>query len=554
MFNFTRKPIVSSDAYRTFVSFMFSAAITSWGATLLGLNPIMEKDLSHSWYFWHEPMYIWVTGFLYGAVLICIFWIYIEKLSTKLLPGTLGILGLDLVALSLMAGGAVTWHLPFPFIPLVACTIVLLGCRFWIAYRLETKAFNTRDPFFRDATLVYGLLLFALVCVGFGAEVLGQGLRSQMAESFIYEFVMLAMVAGIVITFRSSLKHIGPGITPPIPPVPPNDKLCPSLCPAYGVVPEERLIDVSSRVFRGEQLFRELLSDSLSRDSASLRFHLSRVHTYRDVETQAFIMAHHALNNREIEIRALWVYLAHWFDDMIDHYYAEAIAQSRFITDPHFDISTALRELDVRLESLWQNAIKYTTYNVAYCNESLLHIGMRRLILGGPMFSDSCAGRRADFFRTHRMIVVNHLDKNLSYGSFSLVNKMSDDYLACTAKVVVELWDSFDRNADFDLSMVMNLFYAPGLYYHDSTAEREFDEISEQSEFKDNVVAQQLDEVMEFIIGLPNKALTQSLRPVLLFVKSFEPVLKKEDLWGRYRNFLAHESIRSALPDQRRAS
>lgn len=73
-------PIISREAYRIFVCFIFGAGMTFWGKTLIKSEPqnIFNEDLR-----------IIISGFLYGAVLVCIFWTYLEILTNRFVPNSL---------------------------------------------------------------------------------------------------------------------------------------------------------------------------------------------------------------------------------------------------------------------------------------------------------------------------------------------------------------------------------------------------------------------------------------------------------------------------------
>ncbi len=120
--------------------------MTEWGATFLGVNPI-QKNSKFIWAYNFQigtessEVYLIVGGFLYGCVLVCLYWIYIEKLTTTLIPEDLFVLFVDLVALSFMAGAAAAWPEPKLFVVLAISTMILLMVRFVIASRHEEPIF-----------------------------------------------------------------------------------------------------------------------------------------------------------------------------------------------------------------------------------------------------------------------------------------------------------------------------------------------------------------------------------------------------------------------------
>lgn len=231
-----------------------------------------------------------------------------------------------------------------------------------------------------------------------------------------------------------------------------------------------------------------------------------------------------------------------------DDYYAEAIANMQL--DSNFDIAVVLDQLDSKLKTIWEHAVNYTKQTKCWRHEQLLQSGMRRLILGGPIFSNRCSNRHPEFIEKHRELIMENLNEN--YGIRYLIedaekSSVTNRYLAYTTKVVVEIWDSFSHNADFNLSMIMNLFYAPGLFYHDFEPECVQDQISTSSEEKMDVVTKIIDAVIECIKRLPEEKLKLAIRPVPMFIKSFEPILRKVNLLSKYEEFLRTKEIKTAL-------
>jgi hypothetical protein len=127
---YPRNPIITPEAYRTFVSFMFSAAMVAWGATLLGLTPFTSSGAAVLVFPTDEHL---LGAVLYGCVLICFYWLYTQKLATSYLPNNMFLLLLDFVALSFMTGAATTWREKAAFVVLAICTLLLLSVRFGFA-------------------------------------------------------------------------------------------------------------------------------------------------------------------------------------------------------------------------------------------------------------------------------------------------------------------------------------------------------------------------------------------------------------------------------------
>ena len=540
-----RYPVVTREAYRAFVSFMFAAAMLAWGATLLGLT-LLGQPVSIQAVPIQLPNAIQlISGILYGGVLICFYWLYSEILATQYPPTNLLLLLLDFIVLSFMTGTAASWRDAFNFNVLAFVTLALLAIRFAIAARFEwwpprapRKRF--REMMFTHIFSVYVAYFIVLVIFLIG-RLSGQqdvtisvGLANVMKSNGLLFGLWFGMAMGIGVTGAHSMRHIPVrSLSQPVQPTLEFNNRS-TLVPAYGVIPERQLPIVVKHVFRGEERFRQFLRSVDSRWVSPLDFHESSVHTYRDVETQAFIMAHHAVDPDEIELRSMWVYLAHWFDDQFDDAYAADLTSSR--VSEEVDIKDILIGLDPRLGRLWDEAVKYTRKRYPSWNDSLFELGMRRLILSGPMFSPKCSRQHDAIGHAHRELVFKRL--NDDYGVKELVRDVPNLFLAYTSKVVVEMWDSFDPELDFNLSMLMNLFYAPGLFYHDAEIEHMRDEIT-FSKTRDNpdVFRDIIGKVFDTIRRLPIHKQELATKPVRMFVLSFDQILDQQGLRDIYQEW-----------------
>lgn len=385
--------------------------------------------------------------------------------------------------------------------------------------------------------LLYFLFGIGLSLLLLGAHLFGGGIKpTGDFYNTLYTVVQIGMVLGILLTGFHAWFY---GPSPTISPRPPIPSLTsdtytpirpPKLTPCYQIIPPDRLPIVADAVLKGEVRYRELLR--LSSGQGALAAHLSSVHSYRDVETQAFIMAHHADEPGkdrvlEMTLRSMWVYLSHWFDDIFDYYRPEQLAGMDL--GDNFSIVDTLEKLDPRCKDLWLSAIQDTTQLVGW-KPDLLELGMRRLILGGPMLSPKCNDQNARFQAAHKAFVMRTLDRWASGDNVKrlveLVEKVPDRHLAYTSKVVVEIWDSFSEPATFPMSLLMGFFYAPGLLLHDYRAELDQGEILESPEDTVSSYKSTLEAVVKIIEGLPDGETRWMLKPVPMFLDCFRRVFK----------------------------
>ena len=550
---------MSREAYRTFVSFIFAAAMVAWGATLFGLNPLaaqlvllneqtlaLEKEAATSdtepeasptsqsneeevqpnimglLFITRLPLQVRIGGILYGIVLICFYWIYVERIIPGHVQTAIWMLPIDLIALSFMAAAAVAWVDPKTFIFLAVSTLIFLTLRFGKpAWQEHKDKLPVKKRLMTHLILVY-ILSGVLVCVMLlGAKWLSNGvLFSEDHYEKLYSMVLVGIAVGILVTIGHA--WFNPTLMPVLFPQASDVKIRQArLTPCYDSI--ERLPEVAEAVLLGETRYRELLRGC---EGSPLAFHLSRVHSYRDVETQAFIMAHHSYDGgnraKEISLRSMWVYLAHWFDDIFDFYYVEKLAS--LLNKDNLSIGVILDRLDPRFKLIWDSAVADTAQLPGW-QSAPLELGMRRLMLGGPMLSPKCANANAHFQKKHKELIKAELQRSDPYNVMKFVSGVTDRQLTFTSKVVVEIWDSFCPAATFPLSLLMDFFYAPALLAHDNTAEAEQGELADSFDNPSDSDLSKLQQVSTLILELPDVEKEWMLKPLPIFIGSFQKLL-----------------------------
>lgn len=211
--------IISREAYRAFVSFIFAAAMVAWGTTLCGLNPLSTQITKATEaaaskqeneqppvvglaFIKSMPWQIRIGGVLYAVVLICFYWIYSEHIIPEHLPTNIWNLPADFIALSFMAGASAAWVDKETFVFLSTATLVFLTIRFLEpAWRERTRQKKWRRRLMTQLVLLYvtfgGILsLLLLGALLFSKDIL-------MDDAFytkLYVFVQVGMFLGICLT------------------------------------------------------------------------------------------------------------------------------------------------------------------------------------------------------------------------------------------------------------------------------------------------------------------------------------------------------------------
>ena len=282
-------------------------------------------------------------------------------------------------------------------------------------------------------------------------------------------------------------------------------------------------------------MFRKLLKDT--HNYPPFHYHLSSVHTYRDVETQAFIMASAGQYPEEIKLRAMWVYLAHWFDDLFDYKYTKELSS---IITKSIGVREVLGNLGDgrRLVNIWDEAIELSEKYLI--KEDMLEFGMKRIIWSSCIFSPICQNLHDEFNESHREFVIEMLNKNNINGDLiQMVEGINRKYLAYTTKVVVEIWDGFSKQTNLGLSMLMNFFYAPGLFYHDSNAEKTQGELLQSAEIiEQTIIEDTLKEVIEKIKEIPSAELAYVAKPAKIYIDTFGQIFENGRILSMYQDFI----------------
>lgn len=538
-------PIVSKSFYRTFIAFMFAAGMVVWGTmfilVILDLKELgnIRLGVDSTDITWAS----WSAGILYGCVLISLYWIYGECFTKKnLLPTNMVTLLLDFVALSFMAGAAAAWMRKDAFVVLAPIAMVLFSIRLVPAVRMELEEIRHKGLDRFAGALMTHLAIVAVLCGPAGGLCLlvSNYVSSDPVKTMnvAYAVVQVLMGLGVLVTIVHSFRY-RPSVEMEQPVHSLGDAPRSVLIPAYSAVSDDdlrRLRMVSDNVFRGEYDFRRMLHYVNKGHRIPYSYHTACVHTYGDVEVQAFIMAGHANDPTEIRLRSMWVYLAHWFDDVFDGAMAKELAHMNF--SPGFNIREVLRDLDGRCGELWQIAIEKTTEISAHVgwNRELFDLGIQRLMLSAPMFSASCRDSHEQCMDTHRSLVNRNLINER--GIRTLVDEITDRHLAYTSKVVGEILDSFGSDTNFNLCLLTDLVLAPGALYHDCDAECDDDQCLKAAVDQPQELQSTLDKTFKAIEALSPREAKLVVRTFPMFVRSFAGVLEARGLLSTYEDFL----------------
>ena len=85
----------------------------------------------------------------------------------------------------------------------------------------------------------------------------------------------------------------------------------------------------------------------------------------------------------------------------------------------------------------------------------------------------------------------------------------------------------------------MNFFYAPGLFYHDSNAEKTQGELLQSAEIiEQTIIEDTLKEVIEKIKEIPSAELAYVAKPAKIYIDTFGQIFENGRILSMYQDFI----------------
>lgn len=375
--------------YSMLLAAVFGLCLSLWAFPIVDLpDKVAEGDY-----------FVLATGFLYLLILVCLWWWYGIFLDRLCPASDLRMYGWDFVTFAVFAVAARFWDRSEYFsLAVTAGSCLMLG-RFWWSLRHASTRERANDK---------KALLFVLVVVGVTAVVLiptgiaywvGAGV---WPENFFVITTIVFMVMGICVTWIASR------LTQDSPPRAREGATGARLDPASGILlpmrlmhewPDdwnsERIKIVVQEVGRAQTDFVKMVT------SVGEYPHRSRVHSFGDVVTQAYILAIPSVDRpREIFCKAWLTFAGHWLDDLFDQNLGRKIAKMMRSNRP-FEVSDLFqRTEDDRI------ALSVLSYMEENCvkDKTMFRHGMRRLMMGSVLLDSRW--RDPAFVREHKKAIV----------------------------------------------------------------------------------------------------------------------------------------------------
>ena len=274
-------------------------------------------------------------------------------------------------------------------------------------------------------------------------------------------------------------------------------------------------------VREGEAIFRKELQEcglsGYDNDS-------SQVHSYDDVEAQAFFQAIPSMNYPdEIAIKSFLVYGAHFMDDLFDR-------PDR--TSYENELYYFRKDLMKLLKRIGPFGVFAHRMAQRSRNPEFVYKGIHRLLYGGLIQLSDDSNEQDKLLKEYKELGMRGVSENLKLK----INEIRDITYWMTTKVVQKIFLSAEPQPNFTTCELWNLAGAPVIYLHDNKEEEEKGELNffeKEKPRRDemiDIINFAVDEIFKdnndrlYERYLQIKYLNHSFSPVLYdgFIKSYQ--------------------------------
>lgn len=207
------------------------------------------------------------------------------------------------------------------------------------------------------------------------------------------------------------------------------------------------------QILRGIREGREQFERSVSSSS-----HRSRVHSIRDVEVQAFILALPSRGcDAEVRRKAYLTFATHWVDDCFDQFEFEPTIKheiKRYRTDLKKVLGFFGPELATVVEGLYANSLHHAATDQ----------GIHRLLYGGLLAHAESREEQQEYLMEHAEIFLGDLDTRLAQ---RIRERLSPLMIGLTNKTAQEFWFACEEPYEPSVAALYTLVATPAIYLHD---------------------------------------------------------------------------------------
>ncbi len=273
-------------------------------------------------------------------------------------------------------------------------------------------------------------------------------------------------------------------------------------------------LNILKGVKRGELYF----FDEIRKNGLSDHPHISQVHSYDDVEVQAFILGIPSKDVlEEIAIKSFLTYGAHLIDDFFD----------RPDLDPFPEKMDKYRG---NIKTLLDNIGSIGRFGHAMAektdNPDGVYKGLHRMLYGGLIQLTSNEEEQRKYLEEHKQIGLEGVDVNVKLE----LNGVGTVPYWMTTKTVQEFILAAEPQLDLTMCELWNFAYAPALYLHDSQEEEVKGELGFLGQEKPTVpeMVEMIDIASRNIRSYENERAPLKLQQLRFLRQAFDSVFPEE--------------------------
>ena len=454
-------------------SVVFGVSVVFWAATL---GQFVNRPS-----FSTVDIIALISGTLFVLDLLCIVWWYTRYIYRIQATASFGTYSLDFFISSMFALGAISWSLPQTFLLASLCGSVFLLVRFVILLKSPDASLTDRRIMFRGCLVFLCAAIFSFLGIAMIRDLVphwgllpwdGHSLPVLISSGGIALTLVMRDKINVAVSIYAA-RHT------PI-------AAAPLDWPASQPLEPEQRRRIRDLAKVGLAEFQALFEKHGKHDRIR-----SRVHSDTDLLMQSYILAvpssHEPEHTVEITNKAFMVAASHWLDDLIDGR-NEVFVRRRLLTGPR--LSDDEDEARALFEHVYRPLVTKHTSKSFYAefldemlqsctfayNRNYLLLGLNRVAYGSVVFSPKI-GRRERFELLDRHnVFLRHW--NAGHDEFSRgVERLLDEIaanpeaghilLGLTTKTVQEVALSSEiKEMNIGLSILLNILYAPLIYYH----------------------------------------------------------------------------------------
>ncbi len=242
----------------------------------------------------------------------------------------------------------------------------------------------------------------------------------------------------------------------------------------------------------------------------------SVTHSWEDTEAQAFILALQSENTeKDAEELAFRTFLAHWFDDYVD---------IKELSDAEFDFEEVYKNrLNIQQALTAMGSVgKVCLKNIEETEHpDAVFRGFQRVLYGGLFIQAETRGldETTRLFREYQALSVNGLEEALKKDILSL----SPDSYSLTTKTTMEIFSTRFHNPN--VTEAWSLIYAPALYNHDYSEEKDVGEAFFSNDIPENELLKLIRVGTKHAQQHEDPQIKARIKQLACLIKTFQSVL-----------------------------